>query len=272
MVSKNPHSKYRLLVIMDESKASEIALKNAVQLAKTIKGHIEVFHIKAPTDVVKSDNQLSAMRVIHEDNRNTIAKLQQLVSKTSEHEGVSIGYHMAHGNVKSVLQNHIAKVQPNIIVLGKKKSKLINFLADDIIEFLLDECNANILIVGEDHKFHTYEDISLGVYGNKLADNGLEIINDLKKQTTKPIKFFSVRGSDENSENQKSSSEEAVSYVFSEGLNAFDGLASYVSKTNTQLFCIEKKQPRGTISPLGNTEDPLKHVLRKLDIPVLIMQ
>ncbi len=275
MNTKNSNPKYRLLVLMDLSKASEIALKNAVQLAKVIEGSVEAFHVKAPTDVVKYENQFSAMRAIHEDYGNTKSRLRQIIRKIEKENGIPIAYQIAYGNIKKAIKEHISKVQPEIVLLGKRKSKLVNFLGSGVTKFVLKQCSTNILISGEDHKFHSYTDISLGVYGEILQQKGFEIINDLNLQGTNRIRFFKIRDqkdSQKSAETQQNE-QETLSYVFSEGSNALDGLASYISRTNTQLFCIPRKSnKKRLLFQFNGVETPLKQVIQKLDIPVLILR
>ena len=60
-------SKHRLLVLMDKSKASNNALKNAISLAQLIDGSIEVFQVKKLTSEVRYENQIAIMRAIDEE-------------------------------------------------------------------------------------------------------------------------------------------------------------------------------------------------------------
>ncbi len=262
MNAKNHSHKYHLLVLMDLSKASETALKNAVQLAKVIKGKVEVFHVKVPADVVNYENQYSAMRAIQEDARKAQARLKRIIRKLEKEERIHISFQIAYGNVKNAIKEKLSKVDPDIILLGKRKSKVVSILNHGITNFVLKESSSNILIAGEDHKFHSYTDISLGVYGEALHQEGLEIINDLNQKNTSPIRFFSVRNQDDKRQAALKQTKEGVSYVFSEGTNALDGLASYISRTNMQLFCIPRKH---------GIKASVQQMVDKLDIPVLIL-
>ena len=60
---------------------------------------------------------------------------------------------------------------------------------------------------------------------------------------------------------------ETVSYVFSEGTNAVDGLASYVARTKTQLFCI----PKAKTSWFSFQSDETEQLLRKINVPILLI-
>ncbi len=258
----NLNSKYRLLVLMDVSKTSEIVLENAIQLAKVIEGSVEVLYVKAPTDIVKHDNQFSAIRSIHKDYQSSKSRLIKVIRQTEKENKFPITYKIAYGNIKNSIKEHLSKTSPDIILLGKRKSNaLIDFFRQGITNFVLEQSSANVLIVEEDHKFHTYTDVTLGMYGEILQEKGVEIINDLNQQNRNPIKLFKIRDQENSQKDTETgpSEQNTVSYVFSEGANAFDSLASYVSKTNTQLLCI----------PQRSTNNRL---LQKLNVPVLILR
>ena len=275
MNTKKTNAKYHLLVLTDLSKSSENALKSAVQLAKTIKGSVEVLHVRPPADVINYENQFSAMRAIQEDSRSAQSKLRQTINTISKKEGIPITFRIAYGNVKSKIKEHIDKVDPQIVLLGKRRSKLIKFLGDSVTEFVLKNCTSNILIGGDDHTFHSFKDISMGVYGEALAQEGFEIINDLNPKGKNSIRFFKVKS--QKSSKKRDVAEhnaKSVSYVFSEGANAWDGLAEYVSRTNMQLFCIprEESESKSSFFSLKGIEIPIRQIVHRLNIPVLIMR
>ncbi len=270
MNAKNLNQKYHILVLTDLSNAPETAIRNAAQLAKAVNGSVETFHVKSPAKLVTQINQFAAERAIHEDYYKTKSNLKQIVNKIEKEEGIRIRYEVAYGNVKTEIKQKLDQVQPEIVLLGKRKAKLIDFLRRGVTKFLLDECDANILITGEDHKLHSYTDISLGVFGQSLQKEGIEIINDLKEQNNNPIRYFSIRSKKNAEEATSRNDQEMISYVFSEGSNALDGLASYVSKTNTQLLCIPRNfDGNSKVSKLKRVRIPVR-VVDKLDIPVLI--
>ncbi|NAS13270.1 universal stress protein [Poritiphilus flavus] len=271
MSNETPNPKYRLLVLTDLSKASDMALRNAVQLAKAINGKVDVFHAKAPTSVVKFDNQLSAMRSIHHDYNKTQAKLENDIQELESAEGVRIGFKIAYGNVKNAIREHIKETKPDIAVLGKRKSKIIGFLGDGITNFVLNQCSTNVLITDEEQVFHSFNDLSLGIFGDAIEKQGLEILNDLSKAGNKPIKLFSVgESANANVSNQE---KRTISYVFPEGSNAMDGLASYVQKTQTQLLCIpsSKNKDQGGRQRKNIIDASVRRMVQKVGIPVLFI-
>ncbi|TAI48806.1 universal stress protein [Flagellimonas allohymeniacidonis] len=257
--------KYFISVLMDSSKASHTALTNAVQLAKTLGGRVEVFYAKAPTDVVKFDNQLSAMRAIHEENRSSKNRIKNEIKAISQEEGLPISVKTGYGNLKTAVKDYVNSQTPDIIVLGRRKSKVTGFLTDGVTDFVINECPSHVLILGEDDKFHSFANISLGVFGNTLEEKDFEIVNDLKNNSSKPVRLFNIK-SEEGTQELESKLQQTVSYVFSEGANAIDGLTSYVKRTKTELFCMPKRT-KGK----GFGANSTKQVMRKLDVPILIM-
>jgi nucleotide-binding universal stress UspA family protein len=263
MSIKNTANKYRISVLLDLSKSSDLVLTNAVQLARALNGSVEVFHVKPAVDIIKRESQLSAIGSIYKDDRDTRAKIQDLIRSIEQEEGITISYKLEYGNVKSRVRDYLTLKNPDILVLGKRRQ---GFLGESITDFVLNETNTNVLITGKDDKFHTFKDLSLGVFGSGLRENGLEIIKDLKRDSEKPVRIFNIKDT-VTQEQELSPVYKTVSYVFSEGANALDGLASYVSRTNTQLLFVSKSKSKSSSFRTNAT----KQVLRKTKVPILIM-
>ncbi|MER3317329.1 MAG: universal stress protein [Allomuricauda sp.] len=258
--------KYRISVLLDMSKSSTFVLGSAVQLAKRIGGSIEVFHVKPTMNIIKGDSQLSAVRTLNKDARSTRAELKELISAIEEKESLSISYKLEYGNVKNRVRDYLALLKPDILVLGKPRPT-IGVLFESITDFVIDNINdTNVLILGEDDKFHSFEDINLGIFGSGLEDNDLEIIQDLKRDSEKPVRHFGISDEEEN-KNRTYPWQKTVSYKFSKGGNALDGLVAYVTRTNTQLLCVPKKSGKNFLF----RPSPIKEVIRKANVPLMIL-
>ena len=94
-------SKYKLLVLADINKSTGNILKSAIGLAKKINADISLFHVKKPTDVVKQDNQLSAVRAINNDYNITDKRIKELINTMSKAYDVNISYTFVIGNIKN---------------------------------------------------------------------------------------------------------------------------------------------------------------------------
>ncbi|MCA0959586.1 universal stress protein [Muricauda ruestringensis] len=263
---KKHHKKYRISVLLDMTDNSESVLSSAVELAKRVDGDIEVFHVKPATNLIKGDSQLSAIRTLNQDDRATRSALEQLISRVSLNEDFTIGYKLEYGNVRNRVGDYLAKATPDFLVLGKQRPKIGVFF-ESITDFVIDQVShTHILILGNDNTLRSFDDINLGIFGDELAENDLDLILELKRDNEKPVRHFGI-SDEQESETRAYPWQKTVSYNFSRGSNAVDGLVSYVSRTNTQLLCISQK---------GNDSDffkssPIKSVIRKANVPLMIL-
>ncbi|MFK7831854.1 MAG: universal stress protein [Winogradskyella sp.] len=147
------NNKYKILVLSDLKEPTKNALKNAVQLAKTIDANVEFFHVKKPTDIVSTDSQLSAMRSINKEYVITEKKIEKLVAPIIEGEAIAIDTSFVFGNVKNEIKNHINNVQPDVIILGSRKPKVLSFIGDKITEFVSKYHKKTTIIVSTGKHF-----------------------------------------------------------------------------------------------------------------------
>jgi len=91
-------SKYKVLVLSDLKLPAESQLKSAISLAKIIDADIKLLHIKKPTEIVKSDSQLSAMRTISKEHIVTSRKIEDLLKSFNKEYGTNIAYKLSFGN------------------------------------------------------------------------------------------------------------------------------------------------------------------------------
>ena len=102
-----------------------------------INGEVELFHVKSATEIVESESQLSAVRNINEQYIVADKKIKGLLEPISKDYHLKVKYKYAFGNVKDEIEKYINKVKPDIIVLGKRKSKALSFIGDNITDFVL---------------------------------------------------------------------------------------------------------------------------------------
>ncbi|WP_299256299.1 universal stress protein [uncultured Aquimarina sp.] len=282
MKNQDHKNKYQLLVLIDLTKKSYTALKNAINLAKVMRGTIEVFHVSPPADVVKYENQLSAMRAISEIHTTTEKKLQDLILEISEEENVAITYKFTFGNVKNEIHNYIQKTNPDIVVIGKREKKIINFLEDGVTKFLLKKHSGIIMIAGNERTIQSNSNISLGFYNNNnnvIDKNTIQFVKDLHEQPRKPIKFFSIRKRSAAEKAKLTISRiktacnlmNAVEYEFEESPYSINGLTTYVSKNNVELLCMGRfSDTKGWLNRLINRKSSMGNVIEKLNISLLV--
>tara|TARA_R110002073_G_scaffold296322_1_gene462310 strand:- start:19967 stop:20719 length:753 start_codon:yes stop_codon:yes gene_type:complete len=229
---------YKILVLSDLNGDTSSILKSTISLAKMIGGDINFFHVKSASDIVEKDNQLSAMRVINKEYTAINKQIQNLINPVSKEYDTSIPFVFSFGNIKDEIEKHIKESQPDIIVLGKKKSNPFNFIGDRITEFVLKVHSGVIMIASNKNGLQPNQEIALGILNDLEPSSNLEFAEDLIGNSLKPLKSFNIVTKEEL---QPSSNEKTVAYVFERNDNSIKNVSNYVSKNNINLLCINRK-------------------------------
>ena len=186
------NNKYKILVLSDLRETANTILKNTVSLAKMIDGDINFFYVRDPYDVVKKENQLSAVRSINEDYKVTKRKIQSLIEPISLDFGINIDYHFTFGNVKNEIETYIKEHKPDIIVLGKRKRKIFKLIRNNITDFVLDNHNGVIMIVADKNMLEPNKVLSLGFLNGTEQTPNTAIAEALIGYSQKPLKSFKI--------------------------------------------------------------------------------
>ncbi|TGV01745.1 universal stress protein [Flavivirga rizhaonensis] len=267
---KNNTNKYKILVLSDLKKSTNATLKSTVSLAKMINGSIEFFHVKKPSDVVEKESQLSAMRTINKGHFAIEKEIQDLITPISKDYGVNINYSFTYGNVKDEMRKYIKLNKPDIIVLGKRKSKPLNFMYG-ITNFILKEHDGVIMLADNDNVLEPNKDISLGLLNGVEESFNLEFIEDLINQTQKPLKSFKIgkSDSDTSTKTNKHINKKVIEYVFEASDNTTDNLSNYVSKNNINLLCVNREK-KSTVKNENTSASDIKTFIGKLNVSFLV--
>lgn len=233
---------YKILVLSDLNGDTSTILKSTVSLAKMIGGDINFFHVKSASDIVEKDNQLSAMRVINKEYTAINKQIQNLINPVSKEYDTSIPFAFSFGNIKDEIEKHIKEGQPDIIVLGKKKSNPFNFIGDHITEFVLKTHSGVIMIASNKNGLEPNQEIALGILNDLEPSSNLEFADDLIGNSQKPLKSFNIVSTSNTKKGpQPSSDGKTVAYVFEKNDNSIKNVSNYVSKNNINLLCINRK-------------------------------
>lgn len=267
----NPNKKtYKLLVLTDLHRSLSKMLKVTVGMAKMINGEIEVFHVKKPADIVTSDNQLSAMRTINSKHKTIDKKIQNLITPVEKESGMKIPYSFAFGNVKNEISAYIKKQRPDIIVLGKRKSKPFNLIGDSITEFVLNVHDGVVLITTDNDVLLPNEEISLGMLNNSKPFLNFAFAENLNKHIQKPVKSFKIiKNSTAIKEVSKAIDDETIEYVFEQNDGTIKNLSNYLSKNKISLLSIDRGQKDSDYAKKLMPVD-ISSIINKLNIPLLI--
>lgn len=240
---KTNRKRYKIVVLSDLDKSSVTILKSSVGLAKMIKGDIEVFHVKKPSDIVDSENQLSAMRDINSSKKSVDKKIQKLIRPIQEENSMNIPYSFVFGNVKNEIEAFIKESQPDIIVLGERKSKTFNLVGDGITEFILNSYNGVVMINTKRDVIKPDKEFTLGALNSSKPFLQFEFAEDLIRHTQKPLKSFKIiKNSGIAREASKPKDDRTIEYVFEHSDATIKNLSNYLSKNNINLLSIDRER------------------------------
>lgn len=261
---------YKIVVLSDLTKSSESALKSAVSIAKMINGRIEMFSVKKPVDIVKMDNQLSAMRTINSEHKTIKRKMQNLASSTSEKYNIDITYLFEFGNVKNKIEEYLTDQKPDLVILGKRKSKTFNLMGDGITDFVLNRHSGPIMITPNNKALEPNKEVILGMLNSPKPSNNLEFAEDLMEHTHKPLKSFKIIKNKSSSPKQPLPKDrKTIDYVFEYSDNIIKNFSTYMSKNNIDLLCMDREKKSSNATTILTASD-VKEVMGKLNVSLLI--
>lgn len=258
--------KYKILVLSDLKEATNEILKSTASLASIMDAEISVFHVKKPTDIVERESQLSAFRTINEKHILTKKQIEQFTTYFKETYNISMSHSYTFGNVKNEIKDYLSKSKPDIIVLGKRKSKTVSLVGDNITDFVLKNYKGPVLIAGSENKLEPNQELSLGVLN---ADNPLKALNfseKLLKHSKKPLKSYKFINKVNTLTDNESSDIKTVEYVFERNDDTIRNLSGYISKGGINLLLID----RSSKNKEGFDKSDLKNVMNQLNVSLLI--
>lgn len=196
-------SKHKIVVLSDLKDSTTTLLKTAISLAKKTNASIHFFHVKKPTEIINTDNQLSAKRAINSKFTQTNKEISELVSEFSKKYKIDITSSFTFGNVKNEIDTFLENTNPNIIVIGKRRNKGIVTLGDKISKHVLKKKGKTIIIATSENDLNPENEISLGVYNELEQQHKNDFINEIIENASKPLKKFNIIDSTEKSSNNQ---------------------------------------------------------------------
>lgn len=256
------HKKYKILVLSDLKDSTSTILKNTVGFEKMIDGQIEFFHVKKATDIVYRESQLSAVRNIRDEYIAIDKKVNDIINPFEKEHGKTIKKSISFGNVKQEIDNYISKSNPDIIVMGKRKSSILKLDRDSVTNFVLSKFKGSVLLLTDDNQLGIDKKLSLGLLNASNQSINIDFLDSLKHHSQKPLKSFSIVNKSNIENNTLTSNSNTVNYVFEAGSNSLNNLSNYVIKNNINLLCLEREQNKNEI----NINDTIK----KVDVSLLL--
>lgn len=266
-------SQYKILVLSDMKDTAVNTISNGISLAKIIDAEIHLFHVKKPTDVVGQESQLSAIRTLNRTYVSTDSEIQNMIEPIAKGHNIPISSSHAFGNLKHEINNTIKSYKPDIIILGKNKSKPFSFIGDNITDFVIKNFDGAIMIVDNTNHITPDKQISLGVLNSFNTSLNLTFSDRLIKHSEKPLKSFKIlkNTNDFKNKTENNYNQDVTEYVFEHNENSVKNLSSYLSKSNINLLFIDRVKP-GNKSQSNPISSNINDVISKINVSFLLSE
>ncbi|WP_242203038.1 universal stress protein [Aestuariivivens insulae] len=260
---------YKIVVLTELKDTISATLNSSVSLAKLINAEINLLCLENPTDVVKKDNQLSAMREINGKYTVVNKTLKTLTQAVAKDFCVPINYSFVVGQIKDEIKKYIKEQQPDIIVIGKRKSKLLKMAGGNLTKYILKYHPGTILITDESNTITPNKILNLGVLNgnNQMAD--IDLLKPLISQTQKPIKSFKIVDDlNATTDDRLAIDTETVEFVFGQNNNAIATLSNYLEKSNVNLLYIDRTKSKSNGDNMLKKD--LNTMINELNVSLLL--
>lgn len=147
--------KQKILVLVDPNEPIEYILEYIQKLAKQFDANLECFSVRKVAELIDVENPLSAMRVLNGCSLEIDNQMKEIRSIMYDRFKTHIKTSFALGHVNHEIENKINRFKPDIIVLGKRKTRTFNFLGDNVEEFISQKYEGIVLRASNynDNKF-----------------------------------------------------------------------------------------------------------------------
>lgn len=266
-------SEFSFLILFDFSNASYKALDYLIKLAKTVDGEIEIFCIIDPSGIADSDNQVAALRAIQTEKKRIERKLNSIVEMIKL-EGVETCSAYSIGNLKSELKLKLAQAKPDIVVMGKRKKG-----ANRLLNYLVNECQEAVLILGQESKFLKGNKITIGYNDDTLDKYDFQLISKFSQLSQTPLTLLKITSPLEKEDLIKLSTIPPVSdqidlffrFEYKNSSNVANALLENATDSNAELLCIGRSKFKNTLSQYFFNNSTAFKIAKNIKTPLLIM-
>ncbi|OAB80356.1 universal stress protein [Cochleicola gelatinilyticus] len=262
--------KCKVLVLLDLNDRSLNVLKSANRIAEIVDAEIEMFHVRKPTQIVKMDSNLSAVKDIKDHFVTIENELKKMGVEVFGNSNISGNHFHTFGNIKNEIEKHIRKTNPDIVVVGKKASKSPGFIGDKILPFLLKKFQGTVMVTDHDVVLNGMSKLKIGVLDNTPLESKSPYIKTLLENSEAPIHSYEISsGFKEDEDRTAQKKQEIVSYVFEKSDQSLQTISSYMNRSKINLLLVNRNSKIGS-----NNRDfsisKLNDLVQTMKVPVLL--
>lgn len=162
-------NKRKILILSDLNETSKEVIQYAITIAKEFNGALELLCVKKPSNIVKEDNPLSAVRNLNNEFIKTEQKAKQIIRSITKNDFFSVKNTILFGNVRNEINIYIKDSNPDLIILGKRQKRFFNFNSDNLTEFVKNKYTNKVCISNKTTIPEIYELLNDKIQKEKTA-------------------------------------------------------------------------------------------------------
>lgn len=261
-------NKHKIALFTDLQEDISSLLKSAISFAQIINGEIEVIAVTKPTAFMEKENQLSAIRSLNREYLLANKRMKDLLSPIIKNYRVPINYSSTFGNIRNGIDRYLHENNPDVIVLGRHKSKHFNSAENRTINFVLNVFKGTVLVVPYNKGLEPGRKMGIGSFNCSEALFNGPFTKELFLHAKGTMKAFNmVESSKVPPPTNNSFGLKTIQYVFDHNENTVNNLPVYLSKSNIDLLFLDGvNKEKEALSRLLNVYD----MARKSDINLLV--
>lgn len=177
----------KILVPIDFTKVSDIAIEHALLMGKTIRANIHLIHI------VENKKQVSEARL----------KLDALKDRVRDENGVEIHTHVRIGNIFEDIDKAATEMDVALIIMGSHGARGMQFLTGSRALKIVTESSIPFIVVQERTiREHGYHRLVVPLDLHKETKQKLSAVRDVAKYFNSKVYLISPNETDEFLKNQ----------------------------------------------------------------------
>lgn len=236
-------SGYKILLLSNLKEQTESTLISTIAMAKMIGGSIELFYVKQPNEVVEDANQLSAMRSINDQFNKTHQEISALIAKMHKAYDTAIDFSFSFGNAKAEISKRLSELQPDLVVLGKKKRAPLQLLGDSITQHVIKTFQGPVLITSRAQPIQPNKSVRLGLFNCFEDELNVAFEASIMEHASPHIKSFKLL-KDAKGYQSKSSfgARKMIEFVFKNNQSSIQNLSNYINKSEIDLLFMDRDE------------------------------
>ncbi|MBT8376841.1 MAG: universal stress protein [Bacteroidia bacterium] len=256
---------FKIITLINIADSSKHLMENTIGLAKMFDATVELFYVMKPLDVVGAESQLSAMRNINEKYIKAENKLKKLAKSLSKEHGISVSYAYVIGHIKNEILSKLNKTNADLVIMGKRKSKRLKLVSNNISEFIIKQYNGSVIIASDGNSINPEADLKLGMFNSTVDYSTLKCMDKFIYHSTKPIVTFNVSSKQgkPKANDTTAPANKVVEYTFEKNDNTMSNIRSYINKSAVNVLCLKRDEDKKFALSLNK-------MLDKVDVSLMI--